>query len=41
MIIPVGELNQKMFLIKKTSENDFEKTDLGSFKFVPMLKNRI
>ena len=41
MIIPIGELNQKMFLIKKTSENDFEKTDLGSFKFVPMLKNRI
>ena len=41
MIIPVGELNQKMFLIKKTSENNFEKTDLGSFKFVPMLKNRI
>jgi len=41
MIIPVGELNQKMFLIKKTSENDFEKTDLGSFKFVPMLKNKI
>ena len=41
MIIPIGELNQKMFLIKKTGENDFEKTDLGSFKFVPMLKNRI
>ena len=41
MIIPIGELNQKMFLIKKTGENDFEKTDLGLFKFVPMLKNRI
>ena len=41
MIIPIGELNQKMFLIKKTGKNDFEKTDLGSFNFVPMLKNRI
>ena len=41
MIIPIGELVQKMFLINKNGENDFEKTDLGSFKFVPMLKNRI
>ena len=41
MIIPIGDLNQKMILIKKTGVNNFEKTDLGSFKFVPMLKRKI
>ena len=41
MIIPIGDLNQKMILIKKTDANNFEKTDLGSFKFVPMLKKTI
>jgi len=41
MIIPIGDLNQKMILIKKTDANNFEKTDLGSFKFVPMLKKII
>ena len=41
MIIPIGDLNQKMILIKKTGANNFEKTDLGSFKFVPMLKRII
>lgn len=41
MIIPVGDLNQSMILIKKTGTNTFEKKDLGLFKFVPMLKNKI
>ena len=41
MIIPIGDLNQKMILIKKTDANNFEKIDLGSFKFVPMLKKTI
>ena len=41
MIIPVGDLNQNMILIKKTGANTFEKKDLGLFKFVPMLKNKI
>ena len=41
MIIPIGDLNQKMILIKKTDVNNFDKTDLGSFKFVPMLKKTI
>ena len=41
MIIPIGDLNQKMILIKKTDANNFKKTDLGSFKFVPMLKRII
>ena len=41
MIIPIGDLNQKMILIKKTDANNFEKTDLGSFKFVPMLNKTI
>lgn len=41
MIIPVGEINQTMILIEKKGLNDFKKTDLGLFKFVPMLKNKI
>ena len=40
MIIPVGEINQTMILIEKKGLNDFKKTDLGLFKFVPMLKNK-
>ena len=41
MIIPVGEINQTMILIEKKGLNDFKKTDLGLFKFVPMLKNKV
>ena len=41
MIIPVGERNQTMILIEKKGLNDFKKTDLGLFKFVPMLKNKV
>tara|TARA_Y100001949_G_scaffold55840_1_gene46934 strand:+ start:1411 stop:2052 length:642 start_codon:yes stop_codon:yes gene_type:complete len=41
MIIPVGEINQTMILIEKKGLNDFKKTNLGLFKFVPMLKNKV
>ena len=41
MIIPVGKINQTMILIEKKGLNDFKKTDLGLFKFVPMLKNKV
>jgi protein-L-isoaspartate(D-aspartate) O-methyltransferase len=41
MVIPFGERNlQTMKLIVKTSENDFETTEHGSFIFVPMLKGK-
>ncbi len=44
MVVPVGDgKNQKMHLIKKKSEDDFQITTHGDFLFVPMLdhKNRI
>ena len=41
MIIPVGLNDQEMCLVKKVSDNDFTKTILGKFNFVPMLKDKI
>ena len=41
MIIPVGDIEQNMILIEKKGENNFKKINLGLFKFVPMLKNKI
>ncbi len=41
MVIPVGEGEQQvMNLIIRKSGTEFEKTALGKFKFVPMLKNK-
>lgn len=40
LIIPVGDSVQKMNLFIRTSEKDFEKHELGDFKFVPMLKDK-
>ncbi|MCO6499936.1 MAG: protein-L-isoaspartate(D-aspartate) O-methyltransferase [Vicingus serpentipes] len=41
MIIPVGEGNdQIMKKITKTSATNFETEDLGSFRFVPLLKEK-
>jgi protein-L-isoaspartate(D-aspartate) O-methyltransferase len=37
MVIPLGTGNQKMKLITKKSESDFEVIDYGDFRFVPML----
>ncbi len=41
MIIPIGAGEvQMMTIIKKTGENTFEKNELKSFRFVPMLENK-
>jgi len=40
LVIPVGESIQTMTLYIRTSEKDFEKHELGDFKFVPMLKKK-
>lgn len=37
MVIPVGEANQKMTVITRTSDADFEQLVLGDFRFVPLL----
>lgn len=41
LVIPVGEKEvQIMTLIVKLSENQYKKTELGSFKFVPLLEEK-
>ncbi len=40
MVIPVGKENQKMTVITRTSDADFEQLVLGNFKFVPLLGNK-
>jgi protein-L-isoaspartate(D-aspartate) O-methyltransferase len=40
LVIPVGEDIQTMTLYIRTSEKDFEKHELGKFRFVPMMKNK-
>ena len=40
LIIPVGDGDQKMYVFDRKSEQEFEKRELGEFKFVPMLKNK-
>ncbi|MGB0357756.1 MAG: protein-L-isoaspartate(D-aspartate) O-methyltransferase [Flavobacteriaceae bacterium] len=40
MVIPVGEANQKMTIITRTSDNDFQKLELGDFRFVPLLQDK-
>ncbi len=40
LVIPVGEEIQIMTLYIRTSEKDFEKHELGKFRFVPMLKKK-
>ncbi len=40
MVIPVGEENQTMMLVRRTSEKEFEKQDCGAFRFVPMLQDK-
>jgi protein-L-isoaspartate(D-aspartate) O-methyltransferase len=41
LVIPVGDKEQIMTLFIRTSEKDFEKHELGKFKFVPMLNKKI
>jgi protein-L-isoaspartate(D-aspartate) O-methyltransferase len=42
MVIPIGEgEQQEMNVLKKTSEQSFEKQVIGKFKFVPLLQNKV
>ncbi|MFH6604173.1 protein-L-isoaspartate(D-aspartate) O-methyltransferase [Maribacter algicola] len=40
LVIPVGEDDQTMTLYIRTSEKEFEKKELGVFRFVPMLEDK-
>lgn len=40
LVIPVGFEEQIMTLYVRTSEKEFEKTEYGSFKFVPLLEDK-
>ena len=42
LVIPIGEGDQQeMNVLKKISEQSFEKQVIGKFKFVPMLQNKV
>ncbi|HET8753988.1 MAG TPA: protein-L-isoaspartate(D-aspartate) O-methyltransferase [Salinimicrobium sp.] len=40
LVIPVGKNVQIMTLLERKSENEFEKTEFGEFRFVPLLEDR-
>ena len=40
MVVPVGEDEQIMTLITRTSEKEFQRQEFGSFRFVPMLGDK-
>lgn len=40
LVIPVGEHEQIMTLLIRKNETQFEKTEFGDFKFVPLLENK-
>ena len=40
LLIPVGNKTQIMTLLLRKSAKEFEKHELGDFKFVPMLEKR-
>lgn len=40
LVIPVGFEDQIMTLYTRSSEKEFEKTEYGSFRFVPLLENK-
>ena len=40
MVIPVGEEDQVMTLITRTSSKEFKREEFGSFRFVPMLQRK-
>jgi protein-L-isoaspartate(D-aspartate) O-methyltransferase len=40
LVVPVGEQKQKMILLIKKSENEFEVSDHGDFAFVPLLTGK-
>ncbi|ETN95627.1 protein-L-isoaspartate and D-aspartate O-methyltransferase [Zhouia amylolytica AD3] len=40
LVIPVGQNEQVMTLFTRTSEKEFEKKELGQFRFVPLLGDK-
>ncbi len=40
LVIPLGEQEQTMTLLIRKNETQFEKTEFGDFKFVPLLENK-
>ena len=40
LVIPVGVSDQVMTLYRRKSEKEFEKQELGLFRFVPLLENK-
>jgi protein-L-isoaspartate(D-aspartate) O-methyltransferase len=40
LVIPVGEGTQIMTLLIRKNEKQFEKHELGEFRFVPLLENK-
>jgi protein-L-isoaspartate(D-aspartate) O-methyltransferase len=40
LVIPVGDKEQIMTMLIRKNETQFEKHELGDFKFVPLLKNK-
>ncbi|GAB2776375.1 protein-L-isoaspartate(D-aspartate) O-methyltransferase [Salinimicrobium soli] len=40
MVIPVGKNEQIMTLLERRSETEFEKTEFGQFRFVPLLEDK-
>lgn len=40
LVIPVGEDEQIMTLIIRKSEKEFERSELGTFRFVPLLEDK-
>ena len=40
LVIPVGDKDQIMTLYIRKGPKEFEKHELGNFKFVPLLENK-
>lgn len=40
LVIPVGEQEQQMLVIQRTSEKEFEQQACGVFRFVPLLEDK-
>lgn len=40
LVIPVGEEEQTMMLVTRTSEKEFERRECGAFRFVPLLEDK-
>jgi protein-L-isoaspartate(D-aspartate) O-methyltransferase len=40
LVIPLGEDKQIMTLLIRKNESQFEKQELGEFRFVPLLENK-